>query len=234
MIPFKRILVFATLPLVIGGCSLLPDVRVFQKTIPTDTGKPAKQTEAERMGAKYIAMRSAEPEPNAAAQIAAIHSVAVPLSNSLGEPVKPVSVAAIAPVINDLSAGLLAEQKKAEAWRAFGLKYGGKQIEGTGIDLAGPGAFLGVAGLVALFVFVPGALSIALVVIRRLRGTIQTMAQAVEEHAAENPEEGKAIKARVNAAADRIHAAIIEREKKFLNWKKIQRATAAKAQSNQA
>jgi hypothetical protein len=212
--------------LLVAGCSLLPETRVFQKKIPQDAGKPPAQLEAERRGAKFIAVRSASADADPAAQVAEIHAVAVPLSSSLGEPAKAVSVEDKDTIIAELRKGLIAQQRKADAWRAFALKYSGKEIEGTGIDLAAPGALLGVAGLVALFVFVPGALSVALFVIRRLRSTVQTMAQAVEEHATENPVEGKRLKQRVAAIGDKAHSKIIDRELKLIDWHQVRKKAA--------
>jgi hypothetical protein len=43
-----------------------------------------------------------------------------------------------------------------------------------------------------------------------------------------NPSDGAAIKARVRALGDRSHHSIIEREKRFIDWKKIARAEQAK------
>lgn len=202
--------------LVFSGCSLLPEVRVFQKTVPVEQTAP-EILEGQRQGAKYIEQKSATPGADPIKTIADIHSVAVPLSTSLGEPKKPVTVEDKDKVIEALKKANLAEQRKAEDWKKFAQKYGGREIEGTGIDLAAPGAFLSVAGIVALFVFVPGTLTVALFFIRRLRLTLQNTVKSVQEFAEENPEAGAKLLARQSSNLDRSEKKLIGQVKKYVS-----------------
>lgn len=223
LLPVLALVAFAML----AACSALPEWRVWQKKVPTDA-KPPAQEEAERRGAKLISIRSAAVEPDPVKQLAEIHEVAAPLSASLGEPLKPVEVEDHAAIVAELRRGILAQQKRADDWRAFALKYSGKEIEGTGFDLAGPGALAAIAAVLALLVFVPGAFTAALFVYKRLRATIQTMAQAIEETDAVNPELGAKIKKRVADIGDKSHSKIIERELKHVDWHAVRRAAKGK------
>lgn len=205
----------------LAGCGL-PQWRVGQKTIDAKLAeKPAQQIESERQGAKFIELKSAKLEADPAQQVADIHSVAVPLSSSLGEPEKPVSIEDKDAVIKSLQAGIRAEQKKADAWKAFAKKYHGTQLEGTGVDLAPWGGGLGIVALIAACVLVPGFGTFVLFVIRRLRGTVQQVAQSVEEYGKENPEEAAKLKQYFSAKMDKAHKAIIAREKKYINWAQV-------------
>jgi hypothetical protein len=197
----------------LSGC-LLPEARVFQKKVPVEQASP-EILEGQRQGADYIEQRSASPGADPIKTIEEIHAVAAPLSASLGEPAKKVTVNDGDAVLASLKKALIAEQKRADEWKKFSQKYGGTQLEGTGIDLAAPGALLGVGTLVALFIFVPGTLSVALFVIRRLRLTLQQTVKSVEEFAAENPEAAASLKARQSSNLDRAEKAIVAQVKKY-------------------
>lgn len=208
--------VLVLLCLFFSGCSLLPEVRVFQKTVPVDT-TPAAVIEGQRQGAKFIALKSASPGPDPAKTISEIHQVAVPLSDSLGEPEKKVTLEDKDKVIASLKDAVLAEQKKAADWKKFSQKYAGRELEGTGVDLAAPGALLGVATIVALFIFVPGTLTVALFFIRRLRLTLQNTVKSVQEFAEENPEAGAKLLARQSSNLDRAEKKLIGQVKKYVS-----------------
>lgn len=212
----KVVTVFALFLLTACG---LPSLRVGQAKIdPKLAEKPPEQIEAERQGADYIEQKSAAPEPDAMKQLQDIHQVAGPLSASLGEPKKKVTVEDKDAIIASLKKGLLAEQKKAEAWKSFARKYAGKELEGTGVDLAGIGGGFGLLAIIAACIFVPGFGTLVLFVIKRLRGTVQQVAQGVEEYAAEHPEEADNLKKFLSAKMDSAHKAIVQREKQFVDW----------------
>lgn len=216
-----RALVLVGICLISTGCAL-PQWRIFQQKVPVDEGKAPVQVEAERRAASYLAQRSATPDLDPLKEIAEIHEVAVPLSASLGEPKKEVRLEdGRDQLIAELRAGLQAQQARAEAWKKFGEKYAHTKLEGTGINLAGPSLILVVVGVIALFVLVPGALTFALILIQRLKGTVRSMAQAVEEVEAKDPAKGKALKARVQAIGDKTHSRIIEQEKRKIDWKAV-------------
>jgi hypothetical protein len=208
--------------LLLSGCTL-PEWRVGQQKVDGRLAeKPPQQIEAERRAAKYLSLRSLVLEPDAAQQLLDIHRVATPLSASLGEPAAPVTIEDQAAVIDALKKGILAEQAKTEAWKAFARKHAGKPIEGTGVDLAPWGGGLGVIALVAACVFIPGFGSLVLFVIKRLRGTVQQMAQSVEEYAIEHPARAEELKEYFSSAMDRPAKAIVKREKQYLDESNLQ------------
>lgn len=201
----------------LSGC-LLPEVRVFQKKVPVEQVSP-EILEGQRQGAEYIEHKSASPGADPVKTIEEIHAVAAPLSASLGEPAKKITVDDKEIVIASLKKALLAEQKRADDWEKFSQKYAGTQLEGTGIDLAAPGVFLGIGTLIALFIFVPGTLSVALFVMRRLRLTLQQTVKSVEEFAAENPQAAASLKARQSSNLDRAEKAVVAQVKKYIKPK---------------
>jgi hypothetical protein len=214
----------------LAGCAALPEWRVGKKKVdPTLAEKPPEQIEAERRAAKYLSLRSLMIEPDARQQLMDIHNVAEPLSASLGEPKKPVAIEDKDAIIAELRAGRLADQKKADAWKAFAKKYAGQPIEGTGVDLAPWGGGLSLVLIVAACVFVPGFGTLVLFVIRRLRGTVQQMAQGVEEFAVEHPEKAEELKEYLSSAMDKGTKAIVKREKKFLDQTNIHELLRRKA-----
>jgi hypothetical protein len=213
----KRASIFMLLPFLFLGC-IMPEARVFQKKVPVEQISP-EILEGQRQGADYIEQKSASPGADPVKTIEEIHAVAAPLSASLGEPEKKVTPDSGEAVIAALKKALIAEQKKADDWKKFSQKYSGIQLEGTGIDLAAPGALLGVGTLIALFIFVPGTLSVALFVMRRLRLTLQQTVKSVEEFAAENPEAAASLKARQSSNLDRAEKAVVAQVKKYIKPK---------------
>jgi hypothetical protein len=139
------------------GCGHVP--RVFQAKIdPTLAQRSPEQVEAERAGAEFIEQKSAVPVTTiaeAANAFAEIHVVASGLSSSLGEPKQVVTLNDHARIVAALKAGKLAEQQKAEKWKAFALKYADKPIEGTGFSLAGPAGLVALAAVIAACVAFP-------------------------------------------------------------------------------
>ena len=213
----KKASLFALLPFLFLGC-IMPEARVFQKKVPVEQASP-EILEGQRQGAEYIEQKSASPGADPVKTIEEIHAVAAPLSASLGEPAKKITVDDREVVIASLKKALLAEQKRADDWEKFSQKYAGTQLEGTGIDLATPGVFLGVGTLIALFIFVPGTLSVALFVMSRLRLTLQQTVKSVEEFAAENPEAAVSLKARQSSNLDRAEKALVAQVKKYIKPK---------------
>jgi hypothetical protein len=186
--------------IVLFAACALPQWRVLQKKVdPTLAQKPAAQVEAERQGARFIVQKSASVGPSPVAQLADIHAVAVPLAASLGEPAKPVTLADQAAVIAALERGLRAEQKKAEQWRSFALRYANRPIEGTGINLAGPAGVLALVGVIAACVFCPTFLWLVLRIVPVLLGALRSAAGGIEALAAKAPEAVEQVKKNVLA-----------------------------------
>ncbi len=198
----------------LSACAL-PQWRVFQaKVDPELAKKPAEQVEAERRGAKYIEQKSATLEANPAAQLSAIHAVAVPLSSSLGEPKKTVTVEDQAKIIAELSSGLLAEQLKTEQWRAFARKYAGKPLENTGINLAGPAGVLGLAGVAALCIACPAVGYLLLRVVPLLWGFFRRTTSAIDDFASAHKDAGEQLKATLSRRMDEAHKSLVRRRGK--------------------
>lgn len=204
----QRWLIFVSV-LLLAGCTL-PQWRVFQAKVPEEKGKPAAQVEAERSAASYIAQKSAAPEPDPVAQVAAIHEVAVPLSSSLGEPKKPVVVTEDKDaIITSLRKGVLAEQQKAEQWRRFAIKYANKPLEDTGFNLAGPAGLLALIAFAAACVVFPAFGYLVLRVIPVLWGFFSRTTSAIGEFVQENPDAGDQLKTKLSRKMDEAHKKLV-------------------------
>lgn len=207
---------FVTLTL-LCGCSLLPQWRVFQAKIdPELAARSPAQIEAEREAAQFLEVKSANIEPNAPSQLAAIHTVAASLSSSLGEPKRTITPSANdqAKVIDGLRQGLLAEQKKAEQWRAFAKKYAGKPLEDTGINLAGPAGVLALVGIIAACIACPALGYIVLRVLPLLWGFFRRTTAAIDDFTSAHQDAGEQLKATLSRRMDEAHKALVRRRKK--------------------
>ncbi len=182
------VVLFATV-----GCTA---ARIFQRKVPaTDSVAPAAQAEGQKKAAKWIAVRTAPPVQNAPAVVADVHEVAVSLSASLGEPARAVAADDREAVINALASGLRAKEEQLEKWKAFGRKYGGTPLEGTGINLAAGALWLWIVGIIALCVLVPGAPYVVLRIIPALWNAVKRGAQGLERVAASAPQAVEEVKA---------------------------------------
>lgn len=193
------------------GCAL-PQWRVFQKKIdPKLAEKPAAQIEAEKRSAALIADLSATPSANPVARIAEIHAIAVPLSASLGEPLKRATVFEAPAVIAESRAGLLAAQARAEQWKTFARKYAGTPLEDTGLNLAGPAGLLGVVGIAAACIACPAFGYLLLRVLPLLWGFFSRTTSAVAEFAQANPQAATELADTLSIKMDAAHKALVKR-----------------------
>lgn len=194
---------------VVAGCSL-PQWRIGQAKIdPKLAEKPAQQVEAERRSAALIADLSAAPTANPVGRIAEIHAVAVPLSASLGEPLKRATVFEAPAVIADQRAGIQAAQSRAEKWKAFATKYAGKPIEETGINLAGPAGLLGLVAIAAACVACPAFGYVLLRVLPLLWGFFRSTTAAISNFAEANPVAGSELKVELSRKMDTAHKRLV-------------------------
>ena len=191
-----------------AGCTL-PQWRVFQKTVPSDTAKPAAQIEGERRAASYIAKRSAPPVANPGAAVADIHAAATGLTASLGEPAQPVTVADLAQVVESLRAANRAKDAQLDRWKEFGRKYAGKPLEETGINLAGPAGLLALAGIVAACIACPALGYILLRVLPILWGFFKAATAAVSDFTTTNPDAGANLKNVLSRKMDSAHKRLV-------------------------
>lgn len=196
--------------LALSGCAL-PQWRVFQKTIPADqSAPPPAQVEGQKRAAAYIAAVTTPPVANPAQTVGDVHEVAADLSASLGQPKEPVKAEDRDKVIRGLQDGLKAKDAQLDAWRAFGRKYAGTPLEGTGINLAGPAGLLGLVGVVAACIACPALGYAVLRVLPVLWGYFRRTTQAIGEFAAERPEAGAALASKLGDRMDKVHKRLVK------------------------
>lgn len=195
-----------------GGCSL-PQWRVFQKTVPTDTGPAPAVIESQRRAAALIVDLSASLSADPAKQVSDIHAVAVPLSVSLGEPLKRATVFQAPDVVASLRKSSLDAQAKAEKWREFARKYAGTPLEGTGINLAGPTGILALIAVIAACVAFPPIGYILLRALPVLWGFFRSTTSAISEFTTANPDEGERLKLTLSRKMDAAHKRLVKTRK---------------------
>lgn len=197
------------------GCSLLPEWRVFQKKVPaTLTEKPKAQAEGERQAAAFIRQQTTPPVPDPVKAVARVYPVAAALSASLGEPLQAIEGDDPAKTLETLRQGLIAKETQLEAWKAFGRKYAGKELEGTGFDLAGPAGLVAIVGLAAAVIMCPAVGWVLLRVIPVLWGMIRRIMTGVENFAVENPDAaGRLKEGYLSRTMNEVDKKIIKRRK---------------------
>lgn len=216
----------ATALLTLCGCSLMPEWRVGQKRVPASiVEKPAAQIEGERKAAAYIDAITSPPVPDPASIVAKVHAVSGPLSASLGQPAKPVVIVGTSSPLSDakandrtaadivasLNAGLAAKEKQLDQWKAFGRKYAGTPLEGTGIDLAGPAGIAALAGIVALCIAFPAFGYIALRVIPLLWGFFRSTTSGIADFIGAHPRAAEDLKLSLSRKMDTAHKRLVKR-----------------------
>ena len=198
--------------LLLCGCSL-PQWRVFQKTVPTDTGPAPAVIESQRRAAALIVDLSASLSADPAKQVSDIHAVAVPLSVSLGEPLKRATVFQAPDVVASLRKSSLDAQAKAEKWREFARKHGGAPLEGTGVNLAGPAGLIGLIAVVAACVAFPPIGYVLLRALPVLWGFFRSTTSAISEFTTANPDEGERLKLTLSRKMDAAHKRLVKTRK---------------------
>lgn len=180
--------------LLLTGCAL-PPWRVFQKSVPANQSeKPARQIEGEKQGAALIRELTTPPVADPIHAVQQVHEVALGLTASLGEPEKPVRLEDQAAVIAALRAGNAAKEHQLDEWKKFGRKYGGKELEDTGVNLAGPAGVLGLLGVIAACVLCPAFGYLLLRVVPLLWGFFRQTTAGISTFIAAHPEAGEQLK----------------------------------------
>lgn len=186
-----------------ASCQVEP-LRVFKATVPPPAEKTPQQIEAERQAADLLAKGVREPK--------SLKPVADKLSNSLGKPKEPLVQdsptpeqvdTAAADAIAALNAGMAKMQKQLDAQNKFLAKYAGKEIEGTGLSLFGPGMTALIIALVVLAVACPPALTLMAFAYRRLKAAASIVVTEVEA-ASHEPEAQKAVASIKSKIAERM------------------------------
>lgn len=208
---FAALFLVAVLAIVLFsvGCSL-PQWRVFQKKVPTESTPPPVTTEAQKQAAAFIADVTAPPVAEPAKTVEKVHEVATGLSASLGEPKKRLTAADYEKVIASLRAGLQAKDAQLERWREFGRKYGGKPIEDTGINLAGPAGLIGLVAVVAACVAFPPIGYAILRLLPLLWGYFRRTTEAIGEFAKANPDAGSKLAQTLGDRMDSAHKRLVK------------------------
>ena len=194
------------------GCSL-PQWRVGQKTVPVDAGPSMQAVESQRRAAALIVDLSASLSSDPGKQVADIHAVAVPLSVSLGEPLKRATVFQAPDVVTALRKSSLDAQAKADRWREFSRKYAGTALEDTGVNLAGPAGLLGLIGVVAACIAFPPIGYILLRALPVLWGFFRSTTSAISEFTTANPDEGERLKLTLSRKMDAAHKRLVRTRK---------------------
>ena len=194
------------------GCSL-PQWRVGQKVVPVDAGPSAQAVESQRRAAALIVDLSASLSADPAKQVSNIHAVAVPLSVSLGEPLKRATVFQAPDVVTALRKSSLDAQAKADKWREFSRKYAGTSLEGTGVNLAGPAGLLGLIGVIAACVAFPPIGYVLLRALPVLWGFFRSTTSAISEFTTANPDEGERLKLTLSRKMDAAHKRLVKTRK---------------------
>lgn len=192
----------------LAGCAV-PQWRVFQKTVPADTAKPAAQIEGERRSAAYIALRSAPPVVDAPKAVADIHTVATGLAASLGEPEKAVTAADLASVVASLREANRAKEEQLERWKEFGRKYAGTPLENTGINLAGPAGLLGLVAVIAACIACPALGYLVLRLLPLLWGFFTRTTTAIGEFTSTHSGAGDELKDILSVRMDEAHKSLV-------------------------
>ena len=195
--------------LCLGGCSM-PQWRVGQKTVPIDVGPSVQSVESQRRAAALIVDLSASVSSDPGKQIGEIHAVAVPLSVSLGEPLKRATVFQAPDVAASLRKSTLDAQSKADKWRDFSKKYAGVPLEGTGINLAGPAGALGLIGVIALCIAFPPIGYVLLRMLPVLWGYFRSSTNGIANFIATRPEAAEDLKANLTRKMDASHKALVK------------------------
>jgi hypothetical protein len=182
-----------------SGCSTF---KVFQSKVPAPILKQENQLEAERSAADLIARRIETPVE--------LIPVAQSLSMSLGAPklsladmpkLTPIAASNIANA--DLRKGILDLQAQLSRTNAKLTALQGKEIEGTGFSLLGPGAGVFVVGLIVLGVVFPPAFTIMAIMFRRLKQTAGMVVEQIDI-AAKAPETQEAVAAMKDQLAKKM------------------------------
>jgi hypothetical protein len=197
---YLRVLFGFLLALSLAGCFSAPQWRVAQAKVPEPIVKSEKQIEAERQAADLIARKIETPVE--------LKPVAQELSSSLGEPIKD-SPKAPDVALAGLREGQLRQQAQITQLNQRLLKFQGKEIEGTGINLFAPATSLGVVGLIAACIFVPGFLTFVLFFIRRLFATIRVLVSKIQDFESVEPDAAAKLKDSLSRGMDEAHKAIV-------------------------
>lgn len=161
------------------GCTACTPLHLFQSKVPEPVTPSADQIESQRSAADLIARKIQTPVE--------LIPVAASLSASLGTPrkslvdVKAFSLPTAATQANtDLQSGIRDMQDQLHSLNVKLTKLQGKDIEGTGFSILGPGMAMVVIGLIVLGVVFPPAFTLLFMAFKRLRSTTGKIVSAID------------------------------------------------------
>lgn len=167
------------------GCSV-GALRIFKAKVPPPLAPSSETLESQRRAADLIARKIEKPEE--------LKPVASGLSQSLGAPSNPIKAdtpeelaKGASTSYKELQSTILDLQKQIAAQNRYLARYQGKEIEGTGFSLLGPGMTTVVLGLIVLGVVFPPAFTIMGLAYRRLKASAGIVVNQIEE-GAKDPE----------------------------------------------
>ncbi len=172
--------------------------------------KLPEQVELERKTADYIARKVEEPPQ--------LKSMARKLSESLGRPKKQISDSD--PVeetendnLIDWQKVLLAQQEQLDKLNKALVKFEGKKIEDTGVNVFGFSMGGAAIALVVLCVLFPPVATVLWVIFKRVSGALFATAQGIKNYVKDNPDAGEKLKVYLGNAQDKAHKEIISKIK---------------------
>ncbi len=161
-------------------------MHLFQDKVPPPVIDTPQKLEAQRQAADLIARKIETPVE--------LIPVAQSLSHSLGSPGKSlVDVKvfdlpkAARQADGDLQQGIKDMQEQLRQVNLRLAKLQGKEVEGTGFSVLGPGMATLVIGLIVLGVAFPPAFTVMLIIFRRMRAAAGIVVNKIEE-ASKDPE----------------------------------------------
>lgn len=194
----------------LSGCSSIGirSERMLQKKVPPPVVDEI--TEDIKQASDYIAHESTE-QP--------VKDVAVDLSQRVGAPEHPLDNSAA--VKAALAKGTAKFQAKFDKLNRHLKRYGGRDIEGTGISVWGAGIGALAIGLLVLCVFVPVIIPLVFKIVQILTGTtrrvlsqtVQSVTAGIEDWGRDNPDAYAELKDRLAKHTDRPHKDIINKAK---------------------
>jgi len=205
----KRTLAFILI-LALSGCTL-PSWRVFQAKVP-EVKQSTEQREAEKRAIAVIDEVTSPPVADTAKAVETVHAISAPLRASVGEPEKPVTRNDADKIIGELRRGIKDRDEKIEAWKKWAKKYSGKELEETGINLAGPAGLAALVGIIALCVVFPAFGYVLLRALPLLWGFFRRTTSAISEFTLANPDAGEKLKVQLSRRMDDAHKKLVKKK----------------------
>ena len=181
-----------------AGCSM----RIFKAEVPSAIFKTEDHLNSEKVSADYIARTLPQSE---------IKQVAVSLSSSLGVPEK--SNDNPKQISNNLNSEITKFQSNQKSLNEKLIKYSGKEIEGTGIDISKPFSITAIILLIVAVVAFPSLISLLFYLLKQSRSAIKAITEGIENFSASTPESAFRLKQCLSSSMDKKHKQIVSKAK---------------------